>query len=165
MATKRKEEEERLARTEPGKLAAPFEEVEKWFEDVLSRPFSIFAPAWWPKTRLAEMVSVTPSVDIFREGNEIVVKAETPGMKKEDLDISITDDTVTISGEKKKQERVEKKDYFRYERSEGSFSRSFHLPEGVLTDKATAKFKDGVLEIRLPVAEEARKKRKKVNIS
>ncbi len=81
-----------------------------------------------------------------------------------DIDVTLTEDTLTLSGEKKKEERVEKKDYHRLERSYGSFTRSFHLPKEVQTEKAAAKFKDGVLQIRIPKTEEAKKKEKKVLI-
>jgi len=93
-----------------------------------------------------------------------VVKAELPGMKKEDIDISLTEDTITLSGEKRKEEKVEKKDYYSLERSYGSFKRSFSLPAEIQTEKASAKFKDGVLEIRMPKTEAAKKKEKKVMI-
>lgn len=105
-----------------------------------------------------------PSVDIFEEKDDVVVKAELPGIKKEDLDITLTDDTISISGEKKKEEEVSKKNYHRWECSYGSFSRSFTLPAEVQSDKAKAQFKDGVLEIRIPKTEEAVKKEKKVKI-
>lgn len=93
-----------------------------------------------------------------------MVKAELLGMKKEDIDVSLTDNTITVSGEKRKEEKVEKKDYYRLERSYGSFSRSFSLPAEVRTEKVTAKFKDGILEIRIPKTEEAKKKEKKVAV-
>ncbi|MFH1026033.1 MAG: Hsp20/alpha crystallin family protein, partial [Nitrospirota bacterium] len=104
------------------------------------------------------------SMDIFTEGDNVVVKAELPGMKKEDIDVSLTEDTITISGEKKKEEKIEKKDYYSFERSYGSFKRSFSLPSEVQTEKASAKFKNGVLEIRIPKTEEAKKKEKKVTV-
>jgi HSP20 family protein len=85
-------------------------------------------------------------------------------MKKDDIDVTLTEDTLTLSAEKKKEERVEKKDYHRFERSYGSFTRSFHLPKEVQTEKVAAKFKDGVLEIKIPKTEEAKKKEKKVLI-
>jgi HSP20 family protein len=110
------------------------------------------------------MEEFSPSVDIFEEGDEVVVKAETPGMKKEDLDVKIEKETITITGEKKAEEKVEKKDYYRLERSYGSFCRSFRLPTDVQDDKAKATFKDGVLEVRVPKTEEAKKKAKRVEI-
>ena len=113
---------------------------------------------------MPEMEEVAPKVDIFEEGDNFVVKAEIPGIKKEEIEVNLTDDMVTISGEKKKEEKVEKKDYYRFERSFGSFSRSFRLPKDVQADKAKAIFKDGVLELKVPKTEEAKKKEKKVPI-
>ncbi len=165
MAKKKSKE---LVKTESTGALTPFEEMEqemeRWFDEVFRRPFSLFGRPWWPRLRFPEMEEVSPSVDIYKDGNNIVVKAELPGMTKKDLDVTLTEDTITISGEKKKEEKVEEKDYYRYERSEGSFCRTFRLPEEVQTDKAKAKFKDGVLEIRIPMTEEAKKREKKVTI-
>jgi HSP20 family protein len=165
-----KEEKKELAKVESTKALAPFhemekrfEEMEKRFEDFFRRPFSSM-PFWLSRLRMPEVEEVVPSVDIVKEGDDIVVKAELPGMKKEDIDVSLTKDTITISGEKKKEEKIEKKDYYSLERSYGSFKRSFSLPAEVRTEKASAKFKDGVLEIRIPKTEEAKKKEKKVMI-
>ena len=140
-----------------------FQEMERRFEDLFRRPFSLL-PSWMPRLRIPEIEEVSPSMDIFTEGDNVVVKAELPGMKKEDIDVSLTEDTITISGEKKKEEKIEKKDYYSFERSYGSFKRSFSLPSEVQTEKASAKFKNGVLEIRIPKTEEAKKKEKKVTI-
>jgi HSP20 family protein len=159
MAKKKSKE---IVKIEPTKAPLPFEEMEKWFEDFFRRPFSLMRPSWFPRLRMPEIEEVAPSVDVFEEGDDVVVKAELPGMSKENIDVKITDDIVTISGEKKKEEKVEKKDYHRMERSYGSFTRSFRLPSEVQTDKATAKFKEGVLEVRIPKTEEAKKKEKKV---
>jgi HSP20 family protein len=94
-----------------------------------------------------------PPVDVYEEGEAVVVKAELPGLKKEEVDIQIAGDVVTISGKKEKEEKVEKKDYYRYERESGSFSRSVALPAKVQAEKATAELKDGVLLLRAPKAE------------
>jgi HSP20 family protein len=163
MAKKEKESKE-LVKAEPSRPLSRFEEMDRWFEDFFRRPFPLISPRWWPRLRMPEIEEVIPSIDIFEEGDDVVVKAELPGMKKEDLDIRLTEDTITVSGEKKKEEKVEKKDYYRVERSYGSFTRSFHLPKEVQTEKAAAKFKDGILEIRVPKTEEAKKKEKKVLI-
>jgi len=161
----KKKKEESLVKTEPSRAISPFEEAEKWFEEIFRRPISMFGPSWFPRFRMPEVEPVSPSVDIFKDGDDIVVKAEIPGMRKDDLDVSITDDTVSISGKKRKEEKIEKKDYYRYERSEGSFCRNFHLPDGVKSDDAKAKFEDGVLEIRIPLTAEAKKKKgKKITI-
>ncbi len=149
-----------LAKVEPTKAVSPFQEMEDWFDDFFRRPFSLMRPSWWPRT----VEEVSPSVDVFEEGDDVVVKAELPGIKKEDIEVNLSDDIMTISGEKKKEEKVQKKDYYSLERSFGSFRRSFRLPSEVLPDKAKAAFKDGILEIRVPKSDEAKKKTKKVAI-
>ncbi|MFZ3122066.1 MAG: Hsp20/alpha crystallin family protein [Thermodesulfovibrionales bacterium] len=153
-----------LVKVEPSKSLSPFGMAESWVEDFFRRPFSLMGPSWWPRLRMPEIEEVAPYVDIFEDRDDIVVKAELPGMKKEDIDVSLTDDAITISGEKKKEEKVEKKNYYSFERSYGSFTRSFRLPTEVQTDKAKARFEDGVLEVRIPKTEEAKKKEKKILI-
>lgn len=140
-----------------------FEVMEKRFEDFLRKPFS-FLPSWMPTMKMHGMEEFAPSIDILTKGDNIVVKAELPGMKREDIDVILTQDTITISGEKQKEEKVDKKDYHSIERSYGSFKRSFSLPSEVQTEKASAKFEHGVLEITIPKTEEAKKKEKKVMI-
>ncbi len=154
-----------VVRPETSRVISPFDEAERWLEDAFRRPLSLFGPSWFPKLRFPEMESVTPSVDIFEDANNVVVKAEIPGIKKEDIDVRLTDDVITISGEKKKEDKVEKKDYCRLERSYGSFKRSFRLPKEVQADKAEAKFEDGILEISIPKTEQAKKKEKKIKIN
>ncbi|MEC4684398.1 MAG: Hsp20/alpha crystallin family protein [Nitrospirota bacterium] len=160
----KKQESKELVKSEPSRVLAPFEEVERWFEDVFRRPFSLLGPSWLPRLRFPELEEIAPVVDIFEEGDNVVVKAELPGIKKEDVDVSLTDNSITISGEKKKEEKVEKKNYYRLERSYGSFTRTFRLPAEVQSDKAKAKFKDGILEIKVPKTEEAKKREKKVKV-
>jgi HSP20 family protein len=139
----------------------PFSEWDKWIEDVMRRPFSLFTQ---PLMRFPSTEEIMPSVDIFEEKGDVVVKAELPGIKKEDIDVTLTDETITISGEKKKEEEVKKKDYYRWECSYGSFNRTFSLPAEVQPNKVKTKMKDGVLEIRIPKTEEAKKKEVKVKI-
>ncbi len=148
-----------LVKVEPTREVSLIDEFERMVEDFFRRPFS-----WFPRLRMPEFEMVSPSVDIFEEGDEIVVKSELPGMKKDDIDIRLTEDSITISGEKKKEEKVERKDYYRLERSYGSFCRSFRLPTEIQIDKAKAQFKDGILEVRIPKSEEAKKKEKKLLI-
>lgn len=157
----KKEQSKELVRAEEARPLSIFEAIEREFEDLWRRPF--WAP--FPRFRMPELMpEVRPSVDVFEEGDDVVVKAELPGMKKEDIDVTLTDNTITISGEKKKEEKVERKDYYRLERSFGSFTRTLSLPAEVASDKAKAQFKDGVLEIRIPKTEEAKKKEKKIVI-
>ncbi len=159
-----KNESKDVAKIEPAHAMSPFEEMEKKFEEFFRRPFSMFGPSWLPSVKFPESGMVSPDIDIFEDGSDVVVKAEMPGMKKEDIEVNLTDEMVTVSGEKKKEEKVEKNDYYRVERSYGSFRRSFRLPKEVQSDKAKASFKDGVLEIRVPKTEEAIKKEKKITI-
>ncbi len=101
----------------------------------------------------------SPPVDIFDNDGEIVLKAELPGLKKEDIDINVEDNLLTLRGERKREKEVSDKNdkgVFRSERVYGSFSRSFTLPTSVAADKINASYKDGVLTISLPKAEEAK---------
>lgn len=154
-----------LEKREKVRPVSRFEEMEKWFEDVWTKPFSLFRPFLRPELRIAERYEFSPSVDIYYEGNELVVKADVPGIDKKDLDINLTENILTISGEKKKEEKVERENYYRFERSHGSFRRTFEMPGDIDPEKVKAHFEDGVLEIRIPRTEEAIKKRKKIPIS
>ena len=134
----------------------PVEEMEHFLEHLWRRPL-MAPPAWLGRLRLPELLGeISPSVDIFEEGNTVVVKAEVPGMKRDDLDIILTEDTISISGHKKSEEKVQRHDFHRVERSFGTFTRRLRLPAPVLPDKAKAAFKDGVLEITIPKADTGR---------
>ncbi|MFZ5799180.1 MAG: Hsp20/alpha crystallin family protein [Desulfobulbaceae bacterium] len=139
-----------------------FGEMERYFDRFFRHPFSLMNQPW-PFREVPGMGDVSPSVDIFEEGGDMVVKAELPGISKENLNVTITENTLTITGEKKQEEKVEKKNYHRIERSYGSFTRSFRLPDNVNSDKAKASFKDGVLEVRVPKTKET--KQKKITVS
>ncbi len=160
-----KEKEEKLpVKVEPSRALSPFQEMERWMDETFRRPFSLFGPMWWPRLRFPEMEEFSQSVDVFEEGDVVVVKAEAPGMSKEDLDVRLDGNTITISGQKKAEKKVEEKGYYRRESSYGSFYRSFRLPTEVQTDKAKATFKEGILEVRVPKTEEAKKKTKRIMI-
>jgi HSP20 family protein len=139
-----------------------FEEMEQMFEDFFQRRF--FAPSWMPRFKFPDITEVSASVDMFEEGKDLVIKAEIPGMKKEEISIDFSGDAVTISGEKKSEERTERKDYYRVERSFGSFTRKMRLPVDINVDKAQASFKDGVLEIRMPKSETEKQKVRKIPV-
>jgi HSP20 family protein len=95
----------------------------------------------------------SPNVDIAKTGEDIVVKAELPGMTKEDVNISIIDNTLTLEGEKKQENEVKEENYHRVERSYGKFHRSFTLPKGIQHEKIKANFKNGILNINIPKAD------------
>ena len=102
--------------------------------------------------------------DVYEEADDIVVKADLPGLAKEDLTISIQDHLLTIRGEKKSEEKIQQQDYYRSERSYGAFTRVVELPQRVQAEKAKATLLNGVLEIRLPKTEEAKKNQISVTI-
>lgn len=137
---------------ERGGLPTLMDEMERFMEDSFNRSF--FSTGMLPFRRLFHELGnrgmVYPSVDVYEEKDTIVVKAELPGMERDDIDIRLMDNAIIISGEKKSEEKVERKDYFRMERSEGSFSRTLNLPNGIDADHAKASFKDGILEVRIP---------------
>ncbi len=105
-----------------------------------------------------------PSVDVKESDKEIIVTAELPGLEEKDFEVLMSDDTLTIKGEKKEEKEDKGKDYHRMERSFGCFSRGVPLPEGIDTSKVDAQFKNGVLKITLPRTEDAKSKIKKIAV-
>jgi HSP20 family protein len=106
----------------------------------------------------------TPAVDIAEHDNEFVVKVELPGVSKDDVKITLESNILTIRGEKKQEKETKEENYHRLERSYGSFQRSFTLPSTVRSEKIDAVYKDGVLTITLPKAEEAKPKQIEVKV-
>lgn len=107
-----------------------------------------------------------PPVDIFENGNkELVIKAELPAMTREEIDVTVENQTLTIRGEKKFNQAIKDEQYHRVERTYGSFSRSFSLPSTVDVTKVSADYKDGVLTVTLPLREEAKPKQIKVEVA
>jgi HSP20 family protein len=103
-----------------------------------------------------------PAIDVAEDENAVVVNAEVPGCKADDIDISVHGNTLTISGEKKQQAEKKEKGYYHVERSYGNFRREFTLPAEVQTQKIEAVCRDGVLTVTLPKAEEAKAVKVKV---
>lgn len=97
-----------------------------------------------------------PAVDLYQTDNEVVVKASLPGMKSEDVQISITGDMLSLKGEFKQEEEKKEKAYHLREQRYGAFERSFALPTAIISDKAKAEFENGILTITLPKAEEVK---------
>lgn len=141
-----------------GRGLTPFEDFERMMEDFLGRSWLRplrWEPHAWPEAR-------APRVDVVDREKDILVRAEIPGVKREDLDVSVSDSTVTIKGETRTEERHEKGDYYRCEIASGAFSRTVALPAEVDGDKAEARFTDGMLELTLPKAKQARRRRVEV---
>jgi HSP20 family protein len=99
-----------------------------------------------------------PAVDVYEDKDNLLVKAELPGLKKDDIEISLHDGFLTLSGERKQEQKSENGDVYRSERWTGRFHRSISLPCSVVADKIKATYKDGLLEVTLPKAEEAKPK-------
>ena len=106
-----------------------------------------------------------PAVDIYENEHELVVKADLPDIKPEELDIRVENNILTLRGERKFEKKVEEKNYLRVERTYGSFSRSFSLANTVNSEAIKAEYKDGVLTLTVPKREEAKPKQIKVNVA
>ena len=111
--------------------------------------FGVMTPAAW-----------APQVEVLQKPNAVVLRADLPGLKPDEVNVSVDNDTRTISGERKQEQREEREGYFRSERSYGTFHRAFTLPDAADEDKISASFKDGVLEISIPLAAEKERGRK-----
>ena len=136
----------------------PFEDLMS-LEDEISRFFDEFFGSRVPAQQQREgSPAWVPRVDISETDDEIIVRADIPGMKKDDIKVTLADNVLTISGEKKIERDEKKENYHRVERVFGSFSRSFYIPTTVDPNKITAKYNNGVLEVRLPKKEEAKPK-------
>jgi HSP20 family protein len=144
---------------------SPLAEIARWEQQMERRFADLFSgriTRFWDDNDDSDIAE--PALDLYEDGNGIVVKAELPGMTQDDIQISFADNVLTIRGEKKKDEEDRGKDHYRAERVYGAFVRSLVLPAEVNPDKALAIFKNGVLEIRLPKNESAKKKEIKVGI-
>jgi len=148
--------------TAPLRLVDPFNEIERLIEGFFPRGRS--RPSRWDLNwpAAADLEAKAPRVDVIERDAEVLVRAELPGVEKDKLDISLTDDTVTIKATTEHEEKEEKGDYFRCEISRGAFSRTLTLPAAVNTEKAKASFKDGLLELTLPKLEQAKRRNIKV---
>ncbi len=125
------------------------EAMDRLLDEALTRPLAL---------GMAENLGWMPQIDMYQTDNEVVVKATVPGVKPDDLHITITGDVLTIRGEVKEEEEVKGATYHLRERRFGTFSRSLPLPVPVQADKAKAEFEDGILVLTLPKAEEVRPK-------
>ena len=116
------------------------------------------------RSQESNLTSWAPAVDIFENEHELVVKADLPDVKPEELDIRVENNILTIRGERKFEKKVDEKNYLRLERSYGSFARSFALANTVNSEAIKADYKDGVLTLTIPKREEAKPKQIKVSV-
>ncbi len=160
---RRAETQGEVEKATPSRWTTPFDEMERLFDTYFPRGWMrrLEWPAW-PAELSRRMEFRMPKVDVIDRNEEVVVKAETPGVDKKDLDVSVTGNTVTIKGRTSHEEKEEKGDYYRSEISRGTFSRTVSLPAEVDATQAKASFRDGVLELVLPKREGA--KRQPINV-
>jgi HSP20 family protein len=131
--------------------------------DELDRLFENPLAEW---NRGSQLLSVwNPAIDLYEDADSVIVKAELPGMKKEDIEVSLHDGALSISGERKSEQKYEDAQTHRSERFVGVFHRSLNLPTFVKADQVKAQYKDGILTITLPKAEEAKRKQIEVKVS
>lgn len=134
----------------------------------LQRDFDdFFDRIWrrWPQTTTPSLFgSAEPTTDVSETENEVEVSIELPGIDEKDVEVTISEDMLTVRGEKRAEKEEKKKGYYLSERSFGSFHRVIPLPHGLDTDKAEARFKKGVLTVRLPKTEDAKSRMKRIEV-
>jgi HSP20 family protein len=138
-----------------GRLSDLREEIDRLFEMPL---MEMTRPSRW-------FSGWTPALDLFEDKDNLVVKVELPGMKREEIEVSLHEGSLSISGERKSEEKHEEADVYRTERFVGRFQRTVALPTPVAADKVKAHYKDGILTITLPKTEEAKPKHIDVNVN
>jgi len=164
MAEKGKEKETKsVAPWRPfGSLSRWDRDIDRMMDDFFGRRLGSRWPDRWFGSD--DMEIAAPAVDVFEEKDDIVVKAELPGIERDNIEVNLADHHLTIKGEKRKEEEVKQEHYYRSERSYGSFMRTVDLPKDVHADKVKANFKNGILEVRLPKTEEAKAKEIRVKV-
>ncbi len=126
----------------------PFRELAR-IENELNKLFTEFLPS---TRETVEAVTWAPRVDVYEKDNNLVIEAEIPGAKKEDIEVKIKDNAVVIRGELKKEEEKKEENFYRKERFYGTFERVIPLPVEVKAEEAKAEFKDGILKLTIPKA-------------
>ncbi|HEX6126118.1 MAG TPA: Hsp20/alpha crystallin family protein [Pyrinomonadaceae bacterium] len=139
----------------------PFRELRS-LQDEMTRLFAGAVPGSFSREDMTHG-AWAPSVDIYEDKDRLFLEAELPGMRREDFEISVENNVLTLRGERKFEKKTEGDNYHRVERSYGAFNRSFTLPQTVTADGATADFENGILRVTLPKREET--KARKIEIS
>jgi HSP20 family protein len=142
------------------------DEMDRLFEDfgMGRRLAPRFGPEWF-RAPWGRAEGWLPDIEILQRNNDLVIRADLPGLSKDDLKVEITEDAVTIQGERKREHEEEKEGIYRSERSYGTFHRVIALPEGAISDQAKATFKEGVLEIVMPAPPESVTRGRKLEIT
>lgn len=140
-------------------MASPFgvvqrfaADMERLFDDFGGYRFpSLFGREIFPFAGEFESVAWAPKIEVLRDNGDMTVRAELPGLTKDDVKVELTDEALTISGERKEEKEEKREGFYHTERSYGTFYRQIPLPQGVDTGKATASFNNGVLEVTIQV--------------
>jgi len=152
-----------MRRNQMRPLWNPFAELEN-LQDEMNRLFD-FSLSKWPERDAGLLESAwRPAIDIYDGKDHLLVKADIPGLSKEEIEVSVHGNTLVLKGEKKKEEKVKDKDFVRSERFYGSFHRAITLPGGVDYDQVKATYANGVLELKLPKKEEAKPKQIQIDV-
>jgi len=142
---------------------SPLKEIEEIRKE-MDRLFEEFLSPVRRRRAVSTEGVISPNVDIFERGNELVILVELPGVKKEEIELVISDDRLIVKGEIKKPEGVKEEDYILNERSYGSFTRSINLPSDIDKSSVKASFNNGILEISMLRKEEAKPKEIKIQL-
>lgn len=154
-----------MAALVPWRPMRELERFERRMEDLFDRFFGERFPSLWDAERAFwRGEEWMPAVESQVENGELVVKADLPGIDPKDVTISVTGNQLTLEGERKREEKEERKNFFYRELQYGKFSRTMTLPTGVETDKIKATYKDGVLSIRMPAPKELAPKRVQIEV-
>jgi len=141
-------------------------EMDRVFDDVLGRGrLTPRIGRSWPRSPWqTDIEQWAPEVEVFHRNNELVVRADLPGLTKDDVKVDVTESRLTIQGERRREHEEETGGVYRSERSYGTFCREVQLPDGSITDQAKANFKDGVLEITMPAPPEQVRRGRRLEI-
>lgn len=149
--------------TSKSQFLSPIDEFDQWLDEIRRnwmQPF--FSGRNWPEAG-SVFFGRMPRVDVIDRDDEYCVRAELPGVSKDDIEVTLQENTLTLRASAQKEEKEEKGQYFRRETSRGEFQRTIRLPGGVETDKAKASFKEGVLELNVPKAAGSQRQTVKVD--
>jgi HSP20 family protein len=152
-----------IRRWEPefGRGTSPFEFFDRIFDEMdrrwgrLTRDFGFPQRSWLsggPWSSGGRETLWAPRIEAFQKGDRFIVRAELPGLKKDDIEVELTDDALTVHGERREEHQEEREGYYHSERQYGQFHRTIPLPEGVIGESAQASFRDGVLEVSMQAA-------------
>ena len=136
----------------PGIFVSPFSFMRR-FGEGMEQLLAEFGGSGLAPRNFGEISTWSPQIEMFQREGRLIIRADLPGLKKEDVQVELRDDSVVMRGERQEERKEEREGFYRTERSYGSFYREIPLPAGIDTSRATATYRDGVLEIAMPAAQ------------